>query len=141
MTNKIHYKTGNDLNLDQFIDLYISSTLGERRPVDNRDYMEKMLNEANLVITAWEGDLLVGISRSFTDWGYIAYLADLAVRLSHQHMGIGKELLIRTRAALKPEATVILIAAPAATEYYPKIGMKPHDSAWILRPGDQLISD
>ena len=141
MTKKINYKTGNQLDLDEFIDLYVSSTLGERRPVDNRDYMAQMLSEANLIITAWEDDLLVGISRSFTDWGYIAYLADLAVRLSHQHKGIGKELLIRTRAALAPEATVILIAAPAATEYYPKIGMKPHDSAWILRPEDQLFGD
>ncbi|MGH7600064.1 MAG: GNAT family N-acetyltransferase, partial [bacterium] len=80
----ITYKTGNDLNLDAVIELYRASTLGERRPVNERERMRLMLQHANLVITAWDGDLMVGISRSLTDFAYITYLSDLAVRLSHQ---------------------------------------------------------
>ena len=138
MSIKIEYRTGNQLDVDQVIDLYFASTLGERRPADNRASMTQMIEEANLVVTAWEGDLLVGIARSLTDWCYVAYLADLAVRESHQHRGIGKELIRRTQSALGKEATLILIAAPAAEGYYPKIGMKPHPSARILRPGDKI---
>lgn len=80
----MRYQRGNELDLDQVIDLYRASTLGERRPVDDRERMSKMIANANLVITAWDGDLLVGISRSVTDYCYTTYLADLAVRISHQ---------------------------------------------------------
>ena len=107
----IEYRTGNNLDIDQVIEMYVASTLGERRPVADRDRMSDMLRNANLVITAWDGDLLIGISRSLTDFAYATYLSDLAVRESHQRLGIGKELMRRTQAAA-PRANVILLAAP-----------------------------
>jgi predicted N-acetyltransferase YhbS len=127
----IEYKVGNNLDLDEVIELYRASTLGERRPVGERDRMQKMLQHANLVITAWEGGLLVGIARSLTDFAYCTYLADLAVRLSHQRQGIGKELVRRTREEAGP-AKIILLAAPKAVDYYPHIGFTHHPHAWIL---------
>jgi GNAT superfamily N-acetyltransferase len=133
----VTYKTGNNLDLDMMIDLYVDSTLGARRPVDNRDRMAKMLANANLVVTAWDGDKLVGIARSITDFAYAMYLSDLAVRLSYQKQGIGKELMRRTQAAA-PEASVILLAAPAAREYYPHVGFTRHESAWWLRSGESI---
>jgi len=90
-----------------------------------------MLSNANLVITAWAGELLVGISRSLTDYSYVTYLSDLAVRQSHQRQGIGKELIRRTQEASAP-ATLILLAAPAAEQYYPHIGFTHHPQAWRL---------
>ena len=136
--NPIDYRTGGDLGLDEMIDLYRASTLGERRPVDDRDRMARMLSEADLLITAWDGDQLVGIARSLTDFSYACYLSDLAVRLSHQRRGIGKELVRRTQAALHPQATVILLAAPAAADYYPHIGFTQHPRAWILRADESV---
>jgi len=133
----IEYRTGNDLDLGAVVDLYVSSTLGERRPVDDRERMAGMVREANLVVTAWDDALLVGIARSMSDFHYATYLSDLAVRLSHQKQGIGVELIRRTQAAA-PRAGIILLAAPAAVEYYPRIGFTRHESAWILRPGDPL---
>lgn len=131
----ITYRLGNDLDLDQVIELYRASTLGERRPVDDRERMAAMLRHANLVVTAWEGDLLVGISRAFTDFAYVTYLSDLAVRLSHQRRGIGKELIRRTQQAGGPNAYIILLAAPKAVDYYPHIGFRQHPSAWVLPAG------
>ena len=134
----ISYRTGNDIDLDEMIELYVDSTLGERRPVGERERMGRMLEEANLVITAWDDTLMVGISRSVTDWVYCTYLSDLAVRADYQGKGIGKELVRRTRAST-PEAMVILLAAPNAVDYYPKIGMTRHESAWILRSGEEPV--
>jgi len=133
----IEYRTGNDLDLDEVIEVYVESTLGERRPVADRERMAGMLREANLVISAWDADHLVGISRSVTDFHYATYLSDLAVRLSHQKQGIGVELIRRTQLAAQ-QASVILLSAPAAVDYYPRIGFSRHESAWVLRPGDRL---
>gem|GEM_PF-6936500 len=71
--NSIRYQYGNDLDLDQVIELYNASTLGERRPVDDRQVMSDMLRRANLVVTAWDGNLLVGIARTLTDFSYVGY--------------------------------------------------------------------
>ena len=133
----ITYQTGNDLDLDAVIELYRASTLGERRPVDDRERMGLMLRNANLVVTAWDGELLVGIARSVSDFSYATYLSDLAVRLSHQKQGLGRELIRRTQAQ-GGKATIILLSAPKAVEYYPRIGMKSHPSAWTLPAGEPL---
>lgn len=133
----MHYRTGNDLDLDQVIELYVASTLGERRPVEERERMKAMLESANLVITAWDGEQLVGIARSLTDGVYCTYLSDLAVRLSHQKSGIGMELMRRTQEAA-PRAMLILLAAPKAVEYYPRVGFTRHESCWIVRPGERI---
>lgn len=128
----IDYRTGNDLDVDAVIELYVASTLGQRRPVDDRDRMTHMIQNANLVITAWHGEQLVGIARSITDWVYCTYLSDLAVRQSHQRQGIGRELIERTRRAA-PNSKMHLLSAPQAEPYYPHIGMTRHPSAWISR--------
>jgi GNAT superfamily N-acetyltransferase len=132
------YRLGNDLDLDHVIDLYRACSLGERRPVEDRAAVQQMLTRANLVVTAWDGELLVGIGRSLTDVAYVCYLADLAVRESHQRLGIGLELIRRTRAELGPQAMLVLLAAPQAVEYYPRIGFTAHPSAWVLKAGDPL---
>jgi predicted N-acetyltransferase YhbS len=134
----MEYRIGNRLDLDEVLDLYRASTLGERRPVDDRERMADMLNNANLLVTAWDGNLLVGIARSMTDFVYATYLSDLAVRLSHQRQGIGKELIRRTQREA-PRASVILLAAPKAVDYYPHIGFQAHPSAWVLRPGAAVL--
>jgi predicted N-acetyltransferase YhbS len=133
----ITYRNDRDLDLDAVVELYQASTLGERRPVNDHERMKLMLQNANLIVTAWDGDLLVGIARSVSDFSYATYLSDLAVRASHQTQGIGKELIRRTQ-QLGGQATVILLSAPKATEYYPHIGMKPHPSAWTLKPDEKL---
>jgi len=127
----IEYRVGNDLDLDAVIELYRASTLGERRPVDERARMAAMLANANLIVTAWDGAVLVGISRSLTDFAYATYLSDLAVRVSHQRLGIGTQ-------REGGQARIILLAAPKAAEYYPHTGFTQHPSAWTLGPDQPL---
>jgi predicted N-acetyltransferase YhbS len=132
----IAYREGNDLDVDEVIGLYRASTLGERRPVGDRERMALMVRNSNLVITAWDAARLVGISRAVTDFTYTAYLADLAVHVDYQRRGIGLRLIEETRARLGKDSKIVLLAAPAAAGYYPKIGFTPHDSAWLLRASD-----
>ena len=132
----ITYSYGNDLDVDEVIELYRDSTLGERRPVDDRAIVADMLRHANLVVTARDGPLLVGVSRTLTDFAYVGYLSDLAVRLSHQRRGVGVRLIEKTRERMGPRSMLVLLAAPKAVGYYPRVGFTQHDSAWILRASD-----
>ncbi|OLP19144.1 GNAT family N-acetyltransferase [Leptolyngbya sp. 'hensonii'] len=131
----IEYRYDAKITVEAAIDLYKRSTLGERRPIDRPDIFEGMLNNANLIITAWDGERLVGISRSLTDFTYVAYLADLAVDAEYQRRGIGKRLIQETKQRLERECMVVLLAAPMANEYYPRIGFEHNPRAWVLRGG------
>ncbi len=132
----ISYRDGNSLDLDAVIALYRASTLGERRPVDDRERMRQMIAGANLVITAWDGQRLVGICRSLSDFAFCTYLADLAVDIDYQRQGIGKELMRRTRIA-GGQATIFLFSAPAAVDYYPHVGFSA-GAGFMLRDGETL---
>ena len=135
----IDYSTTTPLSPTTFINLLHRSTLAERRPVDDAETIAGMLANADLTVTAWDGELLVGVARSVTDFNYCCYLSDLAVDEAYQRQGIGVELIAHTQAQLGPRCNLILLAAPAAANYYGHIGFNHHPRCWILprdkRPG------
>ena len=128
---ELNYEDARTITAEQFIDVLQRSTLAERRPVDDRERIGTMLAQADLLCTAWAGGLLVGVARSVTDFAYCCYLSDLAVDAAWQSRGVGTELIRRTQARLHPAARLILLSAPNATGYYPKIGFTAHPSAWV----------
>ena len=128
----IEYSTERSISSEQFIDVLRRSSLAERRPVEDRECIDQMLAHADLLVTAWDEQKLVGVARSVTDFGYCCYLSDLAVDQALQRAGIGRELISQTRALLRPRCMLILLSAPAATDYYPRIGFQQHPSAWTM---------
>lgn len=129
----ITFKDDAQITTAQAIELYVRSTLGERRPIDNPETFAAMLKNANLTVSAWDGDKLVGISRSLTDFAYVAYLADLAVDQEYQRQGIGKKLIEETKIRLGPHCMIVLLAAPKANDYYQHIGFEHNSRAWMLK--------
>jgi predicted N-acetyltransferase YhbS len=128
------------LGVNEFIDLLERSTLAERRPVDEPETIRGMLAHADLILTARAGGLLVGVSRAITDFSFCTYLSDLAVDQNFQRRGIGRELIRRTHEAAGRQTVLILLAAPKARTYYPRVGMQAHDSCWIIPPDRGLQS-
>jgi ribosomal protein S18 acetylase RimI-like enzyme len=134
----ISYQVEEHLSVEEFFQVLQSSTLADRRPVGEPDRLGKMLEHANLIITVRHGDKLVGIARSMTDFVYCTYLSDLAVDIDYQKKGIGKEL-IRITKERTPKAKLILLAAPNAVNYYPRIGMKHWNQCYVLDQLNELV--
>ena len=129
----IQYYQDKPITAEEFIDVLKRSTLAERRPVDDLDRINKMLQHGNILITAWDEDLLIGISRALSDFSFCCYLSDLAVDVNYQKQGIGKELIRLTHEVSGDATNLILLAAPAAAEYYPKIGMERFTDCFLIR--------
>lgn len=129
---EIIYRSNIKLTAEAFIDLLKRSTLAERRPVDSRQRIQSMLDHGNVLITAWSGDKLVGVSRALTDFSFCCYLSDLAVDEAFQKQGIGKRLIEETHKVAGKDAALILLAAPAAQDYYPKIGMQRFEHCFMI---------
>lgn len=129
----IKRENGTDLDLEEVLQVYRSSGLGDRRPVADTERMAAMVRNANLVLTCRIDGELVGIARSISDFSYVTYLSDIAVSGTHQRSGIGRALIDATQQAAV-RAKIVLLSAPAATDYYPHIGFTKHNSAWVLAP-------
>jgi GNAT superfamily N-acetyltransferase len=134
----ITYRVGEQVALETLVELYQASTLGARRPIDDRARFAAMFAHANLVVTAWEDGVLVGVARALSDFAHSTYLADLAVRVSHQRAGIGRELIARVREAHGTETNLVLLSAPAAMAYYPRVGFTAAPNAFVIKAGEPL---
>lgn len=134
----ITYQVHPEITTQDFIDILNRSTLGERRPVHDLEAMETMFQYGNVYVGAFDGTQLVGLARVMTDFVFTSYLSDLAVDEAYQNRGIGKRLIQEVQRAI-PKAKIILLAAPAAEGYYPKIGMNHHAHCYQLAPGDDLM--
>lgn len=129
----IRYAVEPRLDWREMLDVFERSGLAERRPREPAT-LEKMARHGNLVVTARdESGRMIGLSRSVTDFSYCCYLSDLAVDKAFQRRGIGKELIRRTHEAAGIDGTLILLSAPAAMGYYPRIGMDHADNCFIIR--------
>ena len=134
----ISFHVNPPLTAADFIDILRRSTLGERRPLHDADAMEQMFRHGNTYVGAYDGNQLVGIARVMTDFVFTSYLSDLAVDEKYQQQGIGKQLINEVQNAI-PKAKIILLAAPAAEGYYPKIGMQHHGHCFTLAPAENLV--
>lgn len=127
---EITYRTNQTPSTEQIISLYNSS--GIKRPTQDVERINKMYQHSNLVISAWDQDQLVGIARSLTDFCYCCYLSDLAVREEYKHRGIGKKLIDLTRQNTGNQTTLLLLSAPNAMDYYPKLGFEKIPNGYII---------
>ncbi len=127
---ELTYRVNAPITAEAVADLFRSS--GIRRPVDDLPRIQRMLDHANLTITAWDGEQLVGIARALTDFSFCCYLSDLAVARDYQKSGIGKALVHRIQEAIGDESMLLLLAAPEAMAYYPHIGFQKVERAWEI---------
>jgi len=133
MSDAIRYADEPGLGVDEFIDVLRRSTLAERRPVDDRNRMARMLDHADIKLCARDADgVLVGVARALTDFSFCCYLSDLAVDAARQRRGIGKELIRRIHALAGAETQLILLSAPKAMSYYPHVGLTRSERAFTI---------
>lgn len=130
----IIYAREERLDVEAFRDVLERSGLAERRPVADRTRLERMLAHGNLLVTAREAGSgrLVGVARSLTDFAFCCYLSDLAVDRSMQKRGIGERLIVETQRLAGPQATLILLSAPAAMGFYQRIGLPQAENAFVV---------
>lgn len=126
----VNYKYDITPSAEAIIEVYASA--GLNRPLDDKERIAKMYANSNLVVSAWHDDKLVGIARSLTDFCYCCYLSDLAVSEEYKKSGIGKRLIELTQEKLGEQVMLLLLSAPGAMEYYPKVGFEKVANGFII---------
>ena len=127
---EITYKFNFTPPAEQVIELYENA--GLPRPTNDKERIQKMYENSNLIVTAWDGYLLIGVSRCITDWVWSCYLADLAIKSEYKKSGIGKKLIDLTKERLGEQSMILLLSVPTAMEYYPKVGFSKEDRSFMI---------
>lgn len=127
---EITYRSDITPETEVIIAIYDNS--GINRPTYDKERIAKMYANSNLVVTAWDKNLLVGISHSLTDFCFCCYLSDLAVRKEYKKLGIGKKLISLTKEKIGEQCMLLLLSAPTAMEYYPKVGFDKVNNGFII---------
>ncbi|GGA86569.1 N-acetyltransferase [Neiella marina] len=138
-TMSLKYRINAPVSVGQFLHVLHQSGLASRRPVNDLECLKGMLQNSNLIITAWDQDELIGIARSMTDFHHACYLSDLAVSQAYQGLSVGFNLQVLTQQQLGEHCKLILLSAPNSNEYYPKLGYQAHDRCWVLSR-DEVLS-
>jgi GNAT superfamily N-acetyltransferase len=128
---KIQYKINAKISAEAVIEVFKSS--GIVRPVDDPKRIQAMLDNSNLIVSAWNGIELIGIARSVTDYNYCCYLSDLAVNKNYQNSGIGKMLIELTKDTIGEQVMLLLLSAVPAMGYYPKVGFDKVENAFSIK--------
>lgn len=127
----ISYCTDVSITPGQLADVFARS--GIRRPIEDLPRLATMLKHGNLLVTAWDDGRLVGVARALTDFSFCCYLSDLAVDRQYQHRGIGSALIECVRSRIGTQTMLLLLAAPEAMAYYPKVGFDAVENGWAIK--------
>ncbi|EHS58521.1 GNAT family N-acetyltransferase [Paenibacillus sp. Aloe-11] len=119
------------MNVEDVIRVFKNS--GIVRPIDQTERIQAMVNNADILLTAWLGDKMIGVARALTDWSYCCYLSDLAVDKEAQKSGVGRDLIAKVQEEIGEEVALILLAAPSAMAYYPKVGFEKIENGFTIR--------
>lgn len=89
----ITYRVDAPLERDAIIDLY--SAVQWTAYTQDPDRLSEAISASLRVVTAWDGDHLVGLARVVGDGLTIVYLQDILVTPEQHRAGIGRELFLR----------------------------------------------
>ncbi|WP_447730097.1 GNAT family N-acetyltransferase [Pseudoxanthomonas suwonensis] len=127
----IGYRVAEPIQAKELAAVFEASGLS--RPIHDLDRMRRMIEGADLIVSAWHGDKLVGIARAISDDCFSCYLPDLAVDAGYKGLGIGRRLLELVRESIGSEVMLVLLAVPDATEFYTRVGCERYADAFIVR--------
>ena len=118
---EIDYQEGHHVNLQQLAALF-DSVGWQARTVDRARLRQQVVG-AMFVVSAWDGESLVGFARAISDGATNAYISTVAVLPAYQGQGIGRELIRRLTSG-RAGIQFVLHARPAVQEFYLKCGFE-----------------
>ena len=122
----IELRTGINIPIAQLFGLYDSVNWIAYTNEENRKDLDKAIRNSDYLVSAWDGEKLVGLARALSDDVSIFYLQDILVRPEHQGQGIGKQLLQKCLQRYQHVRSKILLTEDEERQriFYEKLGYR-----------------
>ena len=129
--NIIYNDKKKDLPCEQLEALFISAGWSDGSDSSKSLYFNAPFINSTLVISAWDGELLVGVVRVLSDKIIRSVIHDLVVLPKYKNKGIGKELVRRCIEHF-PTSEWLVQTEKELIGYYEKMGFKIHDAVLTI---------
>ena len=118
------YKTNKDLNHTNILALY--SDAGWTNYTKDIPKLMRGIENSLDVISAWDGDKLIGLIRTIGDKETIIYIQDILVLKAYKRQGIGRQLMKYILEKYQDVRQIILLAdsEPEQKYFYESMGME-----------------
>jgi len=128
----IVYSDTHEIDLDQLTALF--NVVGWERRTADRDRLAQLVRGSLYVVSAWDGDRLVGFARGISDGATNAYISTVAVLPEYQKRGIGRKVIQRL-VANRDGIQFVLHANERAYPFYLHLdlGFEPFDNVLVRR--------
>lgn len=135
----IKYKTGTDvINWESLVQLYFETDLvvglGKER---NLKKIKGAFLNTYKVVTAWDGEKIIGAGRLISDGVCYGWIHDFGVLPEYQKKGIGRNIMAELMQG-NERLLFGLTAAFGTEEFYSKLGFKKHKTALAKYPGKSI---
>jgi len=129
-------KETKEINKEKIIELY---KVNKWSSAEKPDLLYKALINSNSLITAWDGNRLVGLGNAISDGYLVVYYPHLLVHPDYQGKGIGKMIVDKFQKKYGNFHQQLLTADGKAIDFYRKCGFEKAGSTqsmWIYQ-GDE----
>ena len=136
MDMDIEIKETKEISKEKIIELYQAN---EWSSAEKPDLLYKALMNSDSLITAWDGDRLVGLGNAISDGYLVVYYPHLLVRPDYQGKGIGRIIVDRFQKKYVNFHQQMLTADGKAIDFYRKCGFEKAGSTqsmWIYQGDD-----
>jgi GNAT superfamily N-acetyltransferase len=133
---KINLIEDRNINSTQILNLYKANKWSS---AEKPEELMKALKNSHSIITAWDGDKLIGLANSISDGYLVVYYPHLLVHPDYQGKGIGKMIMDNLQEKYSKFHQQVLIADGRAIDFYKKCGFEKAgkcEAMWIYKGHD-----
>lgn len=115
----ISYNTEKKVDYDRLITLF--NQVGWNDKTKDIDRLKAMVENSQIVITAWDEEIMIGFARCTTDYVFNGQINNVVVDLKYRRKGIGKVLINKILNSSR-QVTYILRGSITNEEFYRSLG-------------------
>ena len=117
----IMYRTDRKLDYNKLKALF--DEVGWSDKTDDINRLKAMVDNSQIIVTAWDEDIMIGFARCITDYVFNGQINNVVVDSNYRRKGIGK-VLIKTILDSSKEVTYILRGDIENENFYRSIGFE-----------------
>lgn len=135
-TKAIEFRETRELPLESVVALYEDNGWSSAR---KPDLLHKALVASHALVTAWDGDRLVGLGNAISDGYLVVYYPHMLVHPDYQGQGIGTRLMQMLMSRYEGFHQHMLVADGQSIDFYRKCGFEragKTEPMWIYAGND-----
>jgi GNAT superfamily N-acetyltransferase len=121
LSKSIEFRESNSVPKQAVLDLYHANNWSS---ANKPEQLHQALLNSHSLVTAWDGEKLVGLANSISDGFLVVYYPHIVVHPDYQRQGIGRELMARLMRRYAGFHQQAVLADQSAVAFYESCGFE-----------------